>query len=109
MHSVSIPELRLSYLSFILDLGLDFNPDSSTSIPIPYPDSDFDFGPVGILVPVRFLYSFYCSIPSMTSFHVILSVPVMWHLLYIESPPTGDPHPFLFGSPAGMFVCIRLP
>ena len=42
MHSVSIPELCPSYpsLSFILDLGLDFDPGFDFDFD---PDLDFDF------------------------------------------------------------------
>jgi len=59
--------------------------------------------------PLFLLFLPCCSIPSMTSFHVILLVPYTWHLVYIGLYLQRDPHPFLFGSPARFVTsCIRL-
>ena len=66
--------------------------------------------------PPRRMFSYL--FPYSISFHVIPFPSVMFPchffctlyvaLLYIIPYLQADPHPFLFGSPAGMFTCIRL-
>ena len=46
-------------------------------------------------------HSFIIPFHSL-SFHVILRCSIRFPYLYIRLHLAGDPHPFLFGSPAGM-------
>jgi len=110
---MSLDTLRCSPLPTDISRYFDFGPGTSTSVPVLRlrsryfdfgPGLDFDFGPAQMSVLVRFPYSFLV-IPFVLCHPIRLPhSSIRFPYLYIRFHLAGDPHPFLFGSPAGMSV-----